>query len=83
VWAHHASRQRGGAVTVTLTERDIEQALTAAAAIGDDRLQQQVQGRVIPDSFTHGTSVQRQRWFRAGFDSGDVNRCDTFKAQQL
>ena len=83
VWAHHASRQRGGAVTVTLTERDIEQALTAAAAIGDDRLQQQAQGRVIPDSFTHCTSVQRQRWFRAGFDSGDVNRCDTFKAQQI
>lgn len=83
VWAYHASRQRGGAVTVTLTDRDVEQALVAAAAIGDDRLQQQAQGRVMPDSFTHGTSVQRQRWFRMGFDNGDVNRCDTFRAQQL
>jgi len=81
VWAHHASKERGG--TVVFTDRDVEQALAAAAAIGDDRLQRQSQGRVVPDSFTHGTSEQRQRWFRAGLASGDVNRCDTFRAQQI
>ena len=55
----------------------------AASAIGDDRLQQQSQGRVVPDAFTHGTSAQRVRWFRTGFDSGEPGRCDTFKAPRL
>ena len=62
---------------------ELEQALTAAAAIGDDRLQQQSRGRIVPESFTHGSSEQRVRWFRAGFDSGDVNQCNTFAARKL
>jgi predicted metalloprotease len=81
VWAYHANRERGGAATIT--EKDVDQALAAATAIGDDRLQRQAQGRVVPDSFTHGSSAQRVRWFRKGFESGDVRRCDTFRAQQL
>ncbi len=59
---------------------DVEQALNTAEAIGDDRLQQQSGGRVVPDSFTHGTSAQRYTWFRRGFDSGDLKACDTFSA---
>jgi uncharacterized protein len=74
VWGYHA-RQRQ-----VLEPGDLEEALRAAAAIGDDRLQQQSQGRVVPDSFTHGTSAQRTRWFRRGFDSGDPSQCDTFVA---
>jgi predicted metalloprotease len=62
---------------------DLEAALNAASAIGDDRLQQQSQGRVVPESFTHGSSAQRVRWFKAGFESGDMNQCNTFKAAQL
>ncbi|MNP76149.1 putative neutral zinc metallopeptidase [compost metagenome] len=62
---------------------DIEEALNAANAIGDDRLQQQGQGRVVPDSFTHGTSQQRQRWFKTGFAKGDINQCDTFGTRSL
>jgi len=80
VWANHANRDRGGKM---IDDKDVEQALAAATAIGDDRLQRQAQGKVVPDSFTHGTSAQRVRWFRTGLDSGDVNRCDTFRAQQL
>ena len=62
---------------------DLEAALTAASAIGDDRLQQQSQGRIVPESFTHGSSDQRVRWFRKGFESGDMNQCNTFKADRL
>ncbi|RKT50276.1 hypothetical protein DFR40_2830 [Azonexus fungiphilus] len=62
---------------------DLEAALTAASAIGDDRLQQQVQGRIVPESFTHGSSAQRVRWFRRGFDSGDFNQCNSFETKQL
>jgi predicted metalloprotease len=62
---------------------DIEAALNTASAIGDERLQRQSQGTVVPDAFTHGTSVQRVRWFRAGFDTGDPGECDTFAAEQL
>ena len=62
---------------------DLEAALTAASAIGDDRLQQQSQGHIVPESFTHGSSAQRMRWFRRGFDSGDFNQCNTFKTKQL
>lgn len=80
VWANRADQQRGGKM---IDDQDVEQALAAASAIGDDRLQRQTQGRVVPDSFTHGSSAQRTRWFRKGLDSGDVAVCDTFRAQQL
>lgn len=73
VWAHHANRARQ-----VLEPGDIEDALRAAAAIGDDRLQQQTQGRIVPESFTHGTSAQRVQWFRTGFESGQPARCNTF-----
>lgn len=66
-----------------LEEGDLEEALTAASSIGDDRLQKQGGGQVVPDSFTHGSSEQRVRWFRKGFESGDVNVCDTFTANSL
>jgi len=62
---------------------DLEAALNAASAIGDDRLQQQAQGRIVPESFTHGSSDQRVRWFKRGFESGDMNQCNTFKAAEL
>lgn len=60
---------------------DLEEALQAAAAIGDDRLQKRSGGEVVPDSFTHGTSAQRVSWFKRGFESGDMTRCDTFSGQ--
>jgi len=66
-----------------LEEGDIEEALTAASAIGDDTLQRQSTGHVVPDSFTHGTSEQRLRWFRKGFDTGDIREGDTFSATSL
>lgn len=78
VWANHANRLRQ-----ILEPGDIEEALTAASAIGDDRLQRQAQGYVVPDSFTHGTSAQRARWFRRGFEDGVVDTCDTFNAPDL
>ena len=78
IWAHHAQRARD------LLERgDINEALTAASAIGDDRLQRQSRGRVVPESFTHGTSAQRQRWFKTGFQTGDFESCDTFAARNV
>ena len=80
VWANRADEARGGRM---LDDNDIEQALAAASAIGDDRLQRQSQGRIVPDSFTHGSSAQRMRWFKTGLESGDPRRCDTFRAQQL
>jgi predicted metalloprotease len=58
---------------------DLEEALNAASAIGDDRIQRESTGRVVPDSFTHGTSAQRVQWFRIGFETGDVAQCDTFR----
>lgn len=78
VWAHHSDSQRN-----TLEEGDIDEGLTTAAAIGDDRLQRQSQGYVVPDSFTHGTSEQRVRWFSQGYKSGDTGQCDTFAASSL
>lgn len=78
VWAHHSDTQRN-----TLEQGDIEEALNAASAIGDDRLQRQSQGYVVPDSFTHGSSAQRMRWFTRGFKSGDTAQCDTFSAATL
>jgi hypothetical protein len=80
VWANRAEQRSGGKM---IDDRDVDQALAAASAIGDDRLQRQAQGRVVPDSFTHGSSAQRTRWFRIGLDSGDPRKCDTFRAQQL
>lgn len=78
VWAHHAQRQYQW-----LEPGDLESALNAASAIGDDALQKQARGHAVPDSFTHGTSAQRQRWFSAGFESGNMNSCDTFGAARL
>ena len=78
VWAYHANTSRG-----LLEEGDVEEGLQAAAAIGDDRLQQRSQGRIAPDSFTHGTSEQRSRWFKRGFDTGRSSRCDTFATTSL
>jgi predicted metalloprotease len=78
VWAHHAQRMNN-----ILEEGDIEEALQAANAIGDDRLQKRGRGIVVPDSFTHGTSEQRVRWFTKGFKTGDINQGDTFAAKKL
>lgn len=78
VWAHHDQKTKH-----ILEEGDIEEALNAANAIGDDHLQKQMQGRVTPDSFTHGTSEQRMYWFKKGFDTGDVRQGDTFSDRSL
>jgi len=73
LWAHHAQRMRQ-----VLEPGDLDEALNAASAIGDDRLQRQARGHVVPESFTHGTSEQRRSWFRRGFDNGRARDCDTF-----
>jgi predicted metalloprotease len=78
VWAYHANQTRH-----ILESGDIEKALNAATAIGDDALQKQAQGYVVPDSFTHGTSAQRVHWFKRGIDTGKVSACNTFGATQL
>ncbi|MFO7620761.1 MAG: neutral zinc metallopeptidase [Bacteroidales bacterium] len=75
MWAHHAQKMMD-----ILEDGDIEEALNAAAAVGDDNLQMKSQGRVIPDTFTHGTSAQRKEWFRKGWVTGDFGQADTFKA---
>lgn len=78
LWANDAHRHRQ-----VLEPGDIEEALAAASAIGDDRIQKQVQGYAVPDSFTHGSAAQRVRWFRIGLESGDFRSCDTFGAPRL
>ena len=78
VWGNRAD-----AAKKIIEPGEIAQALNAASAIGDDRLQQQSQGHIVPESFTHGTSEQRMRWFKRGMDAGDVRQCDTFKAATL
>jgi predicted metalloprotease len=78
VWANRAQARHQW-----LDAGDVEQAMATATAIGDDRLQRQSQGTVVPDAFTHGTSKQRTRWFTRGFESGEMNRCDTFRASPL
>lgn len=78
IWAHHADRSRH-----MFEAGDLEEALNAASAVGDDRLQQRSRGYVAPESFTHGSSAQRARWFRRGYDSGDVDQCDTFASRSL
>ena len=82
VWAHYMKGQTINGQPV-LESGDIEEALNAANAIGDDRLQKQTQGYVVPESFTHGTSQQRMYWFKRGYDSGDINQGDTFNAPNL
>jgi predicted metalloprotease len=77
VWAHHSQR-RGN--NIQLETGDVEEGLTAAAAIGDDRIQRETRGRVVPESFTHGSSAQRVEWFRRGLQSGSLDQCDTFGA---
>ena len=76
IWAHHADRSRR-----VVEEGDIDEALGAASAIGDDRLQMQTQGHVVPDSFTHGTSAQRVQWFKQGLSTGSLEACNTFKSK--
>lgn len=78
IWAHHANRVRK-----LVEEGDIEEALTAASAIGDDRIQKQTRGYVVPDAFTHGSAEQRVRWFTKGFETGTVNACNTFTGDKL
>lgn len=77
-WARRAQEARH-----IMEGGDLEQAIAAANGVGDDRLQRQAQGYVVPERFTHGTSAQRVRWFRRGFDSGQLNACDTFDADRL
>jgi len=78
IWAHNADQARQ-----LIEAGDIEQGINAASAIGDDRLQKQSQGYVTPESFTHGSSEQRVRWFKRGYESGELNQCDTFGARSL
>jgi predicted metalloprotease len=78
VWAYHADKERQ-----ILETGDVDEGLAAAAAVGDDRLQRQAQGYVVPESFTHGSSEQRMRWFQRGFQSGAIEDCDTFNTDQL
>ncbi|MBP1691691.1 MAG: flagellar biosynthesis protein FlgM, partial [Bacteroidetes bacterium] len=78
LWAHYADRTRN-----ILEPGDIEEALNAATAIGDDRIQKQTQGYVVPDAFTHGSSEQRVRWFRRGYETGELNQGDTFSTDNL
>jgi predicted metalloprotease len=80
VWAARAKTSKGESI---IEAGDIDEALAAAAGVGDDTIQQRSQGYVVPESFTHGTSAQRQKWFKIGFQSGDMNRCDTFNANPL
>ena len=77
IWAYHANRTRN-----LLEVDDIEEGLNAASAIGDDRMQQQAQGYVVPDSFTHGSSAQRVTWFRRSLESGDFGQCNTFETRR-
>jgi predicted metalloprotease len=78
VWANHAQESKN-----IIEPGDIDEAINAASAIGDDRIQKQTQGYVVPDSFTHGSSAQRARWFRRGYEGGRLEDCDTFNASQL
>ena len=76
-WAHRADRTKH-----IIEQGDVEAAMNAASAVGDDRLQRQSRGTVVPDSFTHGSSAQRVRWFKRGLESGDTRQCDTFAASE-
>jgi predicted metalloprotease len=87
VWAHYAAitKQPGTDVTYLqpLTDKDIADALSAAASVGDDRIQKQATGRVNPEAWTHGSSAERQKWFTTGYQTGDPKQCDTFKSRDL
>ena len=87
VWAHYASKTRqestGAPFLEPLSDNDINDALSAASSVGDDRIQKASTGRVNPESWTHGSSEQRQKWFTVGYQTGDPNKCDTFKATDL
>ncbi|SES39176.1 hypothetical protein SAMN05216199_3252 [Pedococcus cremeus] len=86
VWANHAANTKdanGTTYLKPLTESDIKSALSAASAVGDDRIQQKTQGRVNPESWTHGSAAERQKWFLTGYQKGDLNACDTFAATSL
>ncbi len=75
VWANHANKQ-----FAILQDGDVRDGLRAASAVGDDTIEKKTQGAVVPDSFTHGSSAERVRWFKRGLESGDMDRCDTFSA---
>jgi predicted metalloprotease len=77
VWGH-SSMQRN-----IIDAKDVESGIAAAAAVGDDRIQKQTRGYVVPEGFTHGSSAQRVKWFRTGLDSGDLRQCDTFATRSL
>ena len=77
VWGHYVQSAQ------LLDPGDVEAGLRAASAVGDDQIQKRTQGYVVPESFTHGSAIQRVKWFRAGFDSGDVRACNTFSARDL
>ncbi len=79
IWAHHSTKSE----LLRIEDGDLEEALKAASAIGDDALQKGAGGTVRPESFTHGSSEQRKRWFKVGFDTGDMDKCDTFAARSL
>lgn len=78
VWAHYTDKMKG-----LLEQGDLDEALNSASAVGDDRIQKQAQGYVVPESFTHGTSEQRKRWFYKGYDTGDIRQGDTFNTDYL
>ncbi|MBD2764987.1 neutral zinc metallopeptidase [Kocuria sp. cx-455] len=83
MWAHHASQPGGSVSLEPITNDQLADALNAAQAIGDDRIQETTQGRANPESFTHGSSAQRQAWFLSGYQTGDINQCDTFSSRNL
>jgi predicted metalloprotease len=78
LWAYHSNQKWR-----TIDQNDIDAAMRTAAAIGDDRLQRQAGGRVVPDSFTHGSSEQRKKWFMIGFKNGSIAACNTFKGSDV
>ncbi|MGL5866481.1 MAG: KPN_02809 family neutral zinc metallopeptidase [Dermatophilaceae bacterium] len=87
VWAHHASQvpdeDTGKPFLEPLSDADVRDALSAAASVGDDRIQEKTQGQVTPESWTHGSAAARQKWFLVGYETGDLNRCDTFAVESV